>query len=831
MLALGAGLLAAGALLGLLVSATAATAATCPNEALRAGPSARLPDCRAYELVTPEDTNGLTPTAINIGNSTAEVTSGGFDTMLASPSGESLIFETSSGSLPGVEGNGVFDQYRATRTAEGWQTSFVAPSGAQSFGPHPGGVSPDHGFSFWETSGFPFDRGSLQVDESNGDRYLRTPDGAYQPIGIGSLGADYEALGKWISTDGEHVIFTSRVKLEPDAPETGIEALYDRTPGGPTHVLSLLPGEITPTEDAIYQGGSADGTTQAFKLGGSLYLRRSGETRLIADEGIAPGPGAVLSCRGYPAEEGIDLEYRWLRDGAPIAAANSAEYTATGADSGHLLQCQLTARSAATGSTQTSLGVAIAPLASTPPPEPPYFGPPTPTPEGPTAGTTLTCEAGEEWGGAPSFAYQWYRDGSLIPGANSPTYEVKPADIPSNLQCAVTGTNAGGSATKFSPNLATSPAPEPEAPFAEAEVPLDLNVYYAGLSADGRELLYEQQGRILRYDTESGATTTIASGGEARIVLASADGSRVFFFSRRRLEGEGIAGQPNLYVSNGATVSFIATLSPADLVSFGGTESISLANWRKAVGPLQNIENGPASVPARATADGGVLVFQSHAPLAGYESEGHSEIYRYDLAQASLTCVSCPPPGTPPRAEAMLQSIARGTPTSALTHIGNLTENGEAVFFQTSDPLLPTDTDGVQDVYQWRDGALSLISSGESGAANHLYAMSPDGRDVFFITTDSLTPDDRNGNNQKIYDARVGGGFPAPAASPPCLGDECQGQPTPPPSLPAPASEALRGPPNPKPRHRRKHHPHRKHHHRRKGSHEHSREGAGGGKR
>jgi hypothetical protein len=52
-----AGLLAAAAI-AVLASASTADAAACSNEGFRAGPSAQLPDCRAYEMVSPPDMNG-----------------------------------------------------------------------------------------------------------------------------------------------------------------------------------------------------------------------------------------------------------------------------------------------------------------------------------------------------------------------------------------------------------------------------------------------------------------------------------------------------------------------------------------------------------------------------------------------------------------------------------------------------------------------------------------------------------------------------------------------------------------------------------------------------
>lgn len=51
------------------------------------------------------------------------------------------------------------------------------------------------------------------------------------------------------------------------------------------------------------------------------------------------------------------------------------------------------------------------------------------------------------WSGAPTFSYQWLRDGAPIAGATGVSYSIADADAGHTLACQVTGTNAGGSAS------------------------------------------------------------------------------------------------------------------------------------------------------------------------------------------------------------------------------------------------------------------------------------------------------------------------------------------------------------------------------------------------
>jgi hypothetical protein len=73
-----------------------------------------------------------------------------------------------------------------------------------------------------------------------------------------------------------------------------------------------------------------------------------------------PAVGQRLTCHaGTPAGAAVALSYAWLRDTTPIANGTGSAYTVSGQDSGHHLQCQVTATDGGGSATAVSAFVTI----------------------------------------------------------------------------------------------------------------------------------------------------------------------------------------------------------------------------------------------------------------------------------------------------------------------------------------------------------------------------------------------------------------------------------------------------------------------------------------
>ena len=347
-----------------------------------------------------------------------------------------------------------------------------------------------------------------------------------------------------------------------------------------------------------------------------------------------------------------------------------------------------------------------------------------------------------------------------------------------------------------------------------------------GASADGSMVFFTKAGDLYEYDLETTRTTDLTPGGEVQgVVGVSEDGSYVYFVADQALAAgatpqtcsvhgaaylhENGASWCNLYVLHeGEPVRFVAKLSAAD-EQIAPYFSYARGDWEPNMGHRT----------ARVTPDGRHVVFMSEANLTGYESEEREEVYVYDADTHQLTCASCGPNGSRPTSKfryfsAFLQS------SNSSTYLPRwISEDGTKVFFDSDEALVPQDTNGRLDVYEWeQDGAGScqqtggcvyLLSGGTSDDHSYFIDASASGNDVFFTSRAQLVPQD-TGEGFVLYDARVGAPQqPAAAAGVGgCSGAGCQGAasvPVPPvfsaPStmvlsgvgnLPAPAASAVK---------------------------------------
>lgn len=422
-------------------------------------------------------------------------------------------------------------------------------------------------------------------------------------------------------------------------------------------------------------------------------------------------------------------------------------------------------------------------------------------------------------------------------------------------------TVAGGACT-VEVSASQRSVPDPN----EGKGPTEGTAWYRGASVDGSRVFFTSRVELTN-DADTGEEDNAANlyeceisvehekcklrdltpenaegGGVLGLVSSSEDGSYVYFVAEGVLtsgkNGEGrvsVAGQPNLYLAHGGSVSFIATLAPrAGGGKFNFANALGNSNgdeedWFGEEGSAGQ-DFGPGQHSVRVTGDGTLLAFTSELGLTGYDSrpaapgecEGElcREVYLFDAMSGKLACLSCGVGSQQP----LGPSALGGHESMGVNDLGepspfyvarNISEGGGRVFFQSADALVPQDTNGLLDVYEWErprvgscteslpafragsGGCVFPVSNVEGGSESFFMDASESGDDVFIATADQLVPSDTD-SRQDVYDVRVDGGFPVAVAPPVCTNvDSCK----PPVSLQpglfgAPASATFRGPGN-----------------------------------
>jgi NHL repeat len=288
----------------------------CPNQAFRTGPSAALPDCRAYELVSPLDKNN------------GDIATGEASLDQASEDGQRLVFSsyTAFGEPVGAP---ISSQYLAERNpGAGWSTRSISPPSSTI------ALYPTGGFNSQQFKAFSEDLCSGWLLE--GFDVTLTPDA---PPGVPSLyrrslceEEGYELLTtvappgfsfkyltsgylptiRGFSADHSRSVFVADAALTPDAtPTPGLYQAYEVYEGGKLRLVSVLPnGNAATTQVAV--GVTQDEGENDFRSNNLHHAVSEDASRVFW---IDTGDKDLASI-SEPDVKGLDGGKLYLRDNA-----------------------------------------------------------------------------------------------------------------------------------------------------------------------------------------------------------------------------------------------------------------------------------------------------------------------------------------------------------------------------------------------------------------------------------------------------------------------------------------------------------------------------------
>ncbi len=673
----------------------------CPNEALRhesdVDPdtglpySRALPDCRAYEQVTPpfKGVNGVSKgTYEGIGGNTTAVES-------VSVNGAPLLARSLvplGGVVGGTDGEVNPGSYELARAASGWVTTALTPAASK------------FATATWELT-----------SEDNADREIWSAATPEQAINAEDFYL-HEADGTFVN-------------IGPLAPPSATV--------GPRHGGSSVTGGIDSGRDAVV-GASGDLADVVYQL----------------DSPPAGVPRSLL----WPGDETIAGEhpslYEYVRTGHSGVGTDVPALVGIDNSGTQISHCG-TGLGPNTESEARRVHNGVSAAGST---------------------VFFTAQAGgcQTGTAGPPTSQVYARIG--LPGAPQATVNLAGSSgCIASTSCNVTGAvTFQGASSDGSRGFVTA---------AQAElVPGDSDgtnaLYECELPGDGGATLSASGKVDACPDLKAVSLTGTSEGAQVQSVLAvSEEGSRVYFTAKGVLTSKrnhslpaghqtAEAGENNLFVwealgegQASGKVSFIATLP------------------------------SPRPDEAEATPDGDCLVFTTTADLTSDDTSTAAQAFRYDAITDELIRISVGQNGFNQDGNTTTDATtlaSRSMTANALPR--SVSENGAYVVFQSSAALTSQAKGGLNNVYEWHEGDVSLISDGTDTSEHAgLLGMDASGENIFFVTSDKLVGQDTD-EDYDVYDARVNGGFPAPKPAPSCKGEECQAALSSPFSPPTPGS-------------------------------------------
>lgn len=714
-----------------------AASAPCPNESLRFGVAAKLPACRAYEMVSPIDKNG--------GDIETAEQEAGLGSHLASAyrqasvNGGKITYSSATAFGDAIGGHWS-NQYLATRGDAGWSTHAISSRRGRTVVEPAGSFNPNlRWFNYEFFQGFTPDLSTAWVRDDNVDPL--TPDAlqgyanlyrrdngndSYQALTTGTVfgstalpvlsGDKFSNVGGprvlGASDDLRHQVFVANAALTPNASgvvgpgglEGPVSQLYDLV-DGQLHLVSVLPNGATNITNSF----AGTSSTSKFVTTNQQMLKN-----VVSDDGSR----IVWSASSPEVTSGAGPGTIYVRENP--AEAQSAL--------GPGNECTEPAKACTV-----------------------YVG---------GQDSPVSARA-QFWAASSDVSKILYSTGTY------PSRTLQLFDVDAKTTVQIAGKSAGVSAT--ADDLSHIYFVSQEA-LASGAVAGQNNLY------DYNEGDYLFVGPVAADDIVG--EIRIVGGGEAyspnivgiwansrvgpvyRSAGATPDGHHFTFMSSSAALSEGAAGYDNADVVTGKPAFEVYRYDAEDealaCVSCNPSGARPRGTLLKA--PYSPVEIAFTSQPDRRVAasiptqehdnyelrilsdDGNRLFFHSDEALLPRDVNGVQDVYQW-------------------------QAVGSGGCDS-----------------------------GDTDYFEQNGGCLYLISTGADDAYSEFVDADPAGDEVFFTTDSGIDP--RDPGLRDIYVAKAGGGFPLPHPTAPCEGDACQ-SPPPPPSDPTPASAAFQGPGDP----------------------------------